>query len=903
MDKDEPRSDRCRGARRVRARAFLRVAAALLAPAAAGAADRSAETASPGFGDFAARGEIDAEATRARARAAIPTAPLRAAIRDLAETFGSRYPRAADYLARLDRIEASLATVPPADLSVVRADLDALRREALLANPLVSGRPILFVVRKQYRQDHHNTETLFQPGEINARSYDPPGRLKILDLAKGGRVTTLVDPGPQGLVRDPDVHYDGGRIVFAMRRGPEDSYHIYEVNADGSGLKALTSAPGVSDIDPLYLPDDHIVFTSTRDPKFCMCNRHIMGNLFRMEPDGANIHQIGMSTLFEGHATMTPEGLILYDRWEYVDRNFGDAQGLWTCRPDGTSHALYWGNNTNSPGAVIDARIVPGTSLCLCLFGSCHDRPWGALAMIDRRRGVDGREPVIRTWPAGAIDQVGRGDWDAFRTYWPRYEDPYPLDAKRFLVSRSVGEGPTDRMGLYLVDTDGNEVLIHAEEPGCYDPMPLGPRPRPPVLPTARDFRDGPGIFYVQNVYRGTHMAGVAPGTVKFLRVVESPAKRSWTKPAWNGQGQQAPGMNWHDFNNKRVLGTVPVESDGSACVAVPSGRFVYFQLLDAEGKMIQSMRSGTIIQSGERQGCVGCHEDRGAEGPPPGRAPLALAKPPRSLDGWHGPPRLFNYLAEVQPVFDRHCVSCHDFGKAAGKTLNLAGDKTCFFNVSYTELWRKRVITCVGAGPAEIQPARSWGAHASRLTRYLQDHEGVSLTPEEKDRVITWMDLNAPYYPVYESAYPDHLAGRCPLDSRQLARLEQLTGVPIGRMADHKRNRGPQVCFDRPELSPCLQQLDPASGAYGEALAIIREGRTMLARRPRADMPGFVPAEDGRRRLAFHAERREAEAGSLEAIRGGGKVYDAGIGPSARWESRPPVNGPEPHQERNHGR
>lgn len=161
----------------------------------------------------------------------------------------------------------------------------------------------------------------------------------------------------------------------------------------------------------LYLPDDGIAFSSTREPKYCMCNRHIMANLFRMEADGANIHQIGKSPLFEGHSSLLPDGRLLYDRWEYVDRNFGDAQALWTANPDGTAHAVYWGNNTASPGAVIDARAIPGTELVLAVFGSCHDRPWGALAILDRRLGLDGPDPVVRTWPADAKKWVRQSGW------------------------------------------------------------------------------------------------------------------------------------------------------------------------------------------------------------------------------------------------------------------------------------------------------------------------------------------------------------------------------------------------------------------------------------------------------------------------------------------------------------
>ena len=294
-------------------------------------------------------------------------AALRNAIRDLSATFGTRYPGGVSFLARLDKLGQ------PAQLP--REDFDKLRHEALIANPLVSGQPLLYVVRSQYRPDHHNTETMFQTGECNTGSYEPGGPLKTIDFARNGETRVVVDPGPEGRLRDPDVYFDGKRILFAMRKSIRDNYHLYEIGADGTGLKTLTSAEGVFDIDPLYLPDDTILFTSSREPKYCMCNIHIMGNLYAMEADGANIHQIGKSTLMEGHGSLMPDGRVIYYRWEYVDRNFGNAQGLWTANPDGTSHTVYYGNSTPAGGVVLFPRVIPGTEQVLCILGSCHDRP------------------------------------------------------------------------------------------------------------------------------------------------------------------------------------------------------------------------------------------------------------------------------------------------------------------------------------------------------------------------------------------------------------------------------------------------------------------------------------------------------------------------------------------------
>ncbi|MCK5863428.1 MAG: hypothetical protein KAH38_13140, partial [Candidatus Hydrogenedentes bacterium] len=518
------------------------------------------------------------------------------------------------------------------------------KQSILLNNPLVTKYPILFVVRHQYKVDHHNTATIFQTGEVNTGSFTPGGALKLIDVKAGGTVTTLMIT-EQGMFRDPEVSFDGKRILLSIRQNIDDNYHIYEITVDTSSQRQFTAAPGVSDIDPIYLPGGDIIFSSTREPKYCMCNKHIMANLFRMHGDGANIHQIGKSTLFEGHPSLMPNGRIIYDRWEYIDRNFGDAQGLWTVNPDGTNHAVYYGNNTWAPGGVIDARSVPGTDQVVCVLGSCHDRPWGAIALLDQRQGIDGRDAILHTWPESAINLVDTGagktdyGFDIFKQVNPKYEDPYPLDEKYFLCSRMTGNG--EEMGIYLVDIFDNETLVHAEAPGCYDPMLLAPKERPFSVQPKRKFDASPGYFYVADVYEGTHMQGVERGTIKYLRVIESPEKRFFNENSWGGQGVQLPAMNWHNFVNKRILGTVPVEEDGSAYFEVPSDSFLFFQVLDENGMMVQSMRSGVMVQPGEKLGCIGCHDNRRAAPPSfPEKVPLAVRYAPKKLQGWYGPPR-----------------------------------------------------------------------------------------------------------------------------------------------------------------------------------------------------------------------------------------------------------------------
>lgn len=750
------------------------------------------------------------------------------------------------------------------------------------AREALKGKQILYIEREQYAPDHHNTATLFQPGEINEASFAPGGAMRVYDV-DSGKIRTLIET-TDGVVRDPEISFDGQKVLFSMRQHPKDTYHLYEMNIDGSGLRQLTFAEGVSDIDPIYLPDGNIIFTSTRQPKYCMCNRHIMGNLFRMEADGANITQIGVSTLFEGHASLLRDGRVLYDRWEYVDRNFGDAQGLWVVNPDGTKHAIYYGNNTASPGGVIDGRQIPNSDLVVCTFTSCHERPWGAMAIIDRRKGVDNEAALVDIWPKESAKWVGNGNLDSFKSVGTFYEDPFPMDENNFLVSRTIWVKPggwniTDaKSGIYYVNRDGTEELLLEGNQSLFDPMLVEARQKPVSIPMMRNFTAEEGQFYVENVYEGTHMAGVKPGSVKYLRVVESPEKRTWTVRGWFGEGEQAPGMNWHSFENKQILGEVPVEEDGSASFMVPAGKHVYFQLLDKDKKMIQSMRSGVSLMPGEVNGCIGCHEDRLATVPMGGQRPIALNRKPNKLQPWMGEePHKFSFMEEVQPILDKHCMKCHDFDRNNRKKLVLARDKNPFFNAAYINLYVSKAVHLVGGGPAAIQQAYSWGSHASKLTEIIDgDHGGIRLSQKEKEILYTWMDLNGVYYPVYESSFSDHWAGRCPLTDEEVKQLSELTGLDFGRLNSWTRTQPAQISFDRPEESPCLDVIRNDKEKYKKAVSILKEGRKRLKETPRGDIEkDLIPCEKHQGQLRKYAVRLEENLKSNCSIAEGDKYYD----------------------------
>lgn len=823
---------------------------------------------------------------------------LQLAIKDMINTCGLNYPKGETYLKEIDK-QLDLYQKAKDNQTKAKAAcaLFRIRREALLTNPLVINHPVLFVVRKQYARDHHNTHTAFPIGKYD---YNGPqgtgpsknnqfaqgGALKMIDLKNGNKIFTLIET-LEGVIRDPDVHWDGTKIIFSWKKSCKDSYHIYEINVNGTGLKQLTFLKDIDDLDPIYLPDNRIVFSSSRELKYVPCNRHRQFNIYCMDADGANIHQITKNNIYDKPSCITPDGRILYDRWEYIDRDSHNAQSLWTVNPDGTNQSLFWGNNTETPDGVIDTRMIPGTQKFLTVFASLHDRPRGILAMIDRRQGIDGHAPVIRTWPADGINLIrgetnnDNADMIMLKHVTPVYEDPFPLSDKYFLVSRMTNHnesGYPPGESIYLVDVFGNEILIHKETPGCFDPIPVTSRKRPIIRPALRDFENKEGRFYVQDVYTG--LSGIPKGTVKFLRVVEAPEKRYWASGSlpWYNYSTTYPGISWHNFETKRILGTVPVEEDGSAYFEVPSDKFVYFQLLDDKGMMVQSMRSGTVVQSGEVTGCVGCHENRLSSPVNRGNLVLqAMNKAPEKLNEWYGDTREFNYMAEVQPVFDKHCVKCHDFGSEPGKKLNLARDRNVIFNTSYNELWRKRYIVVTGAGSTKIPSPKSWGSHASPLIKtLLKGHQGIKLSKEEFERIVTWIDLNAVFYGSFASAYPENRGGRSPLTPAEEDSLSKLTGVNVAKQYAHYSNKGPLVSFDRPAISPILSGLQTGDINYKKALSIIERGKERLTKKPDSDTSGFKisdPADQWHEDMYRYL--RWIEMRNRKAISEGEKLYD----------------------------
>jgi hypothetical protein len=464
------------------------------------------------------------------------------------------------------------------------------------------------------------------------------------------------------------------------------------------------------------------------------------------------------------------DGRIVYTRWDYVDRDAVHFQQLWTARPDGSDVRIFYGNNTLNPVGVWEARAVPGSRQIMATAAAHHAMTAGSIILVDPRRGHDGPRSITRLTPDALFPEsetpVGRWHNAAGvegpivepveSQRWPghSYRTAYPLSEEFFLAAYSyhplVGEAEANAanlFGLYLVDRFGNKELLYRDlNISSLWPMPLRPRPMPPQASVAAKSAAGAeGTFFLQNVYASWPELPREP--IRRLRIVEVLPK---TTPHIDAPAVGLP----HAAPGKQVLGTVPVETDGSAWFRAPARIPLSFQPLDTRGQAVQVMRSLTYLQPGETATCIGCHEPRQAA---PAERPLAeaLRRPPSTITPGPDGSRPMSYPLLVQPVLDRKCVECHNRSRPEGNVV-LSGEPEGHYTVSYNALAPRVAYAAWGDHGGLAAPSRpgQFGARGSPLMKLLLNgHAAVQLTAEEIERLATWMDANALFYGTFDPA------------------------------------------------------------------------------------------------------------------------------------------------------
>ncbi len=683
-----------------------------------------------------------------------------------------------DVARRLDKLAAA-GEVSVADRRTQYFSARRLVRQIAFCNPLLDFDQILFVKRHDPGGLYHMVHQYYGFGALpggglfvlsNPFSDEPQVR-NLLAGAVVGNGRLAGKPLTPGTFVSPDLSFDGEKILFAYTQGegekpewsPRASYHIFEVNVDGTGLTQLTDGPW-DDFDPCYLPDGRIAFISTRRGGYLRCGGSAPPwdspnyTLYSMAGDGSDVICLSFHETQEWHPSVDNNGMLIYTRWDYVDRDTNVAHHIWNCYPDGRDPRSFHGNyptiRESRPWMEMSARAIPGSNKYIATAAAHHGIAFGSLVSIDYRIEDDGAmSQVERLTPDVPLpeSEVGRAEMRqamAYGTPWPLSEDDY------LCVYHPEG----GNRGVYWVDRFGNRELLYRDpEIPCLSPMPLRSRSAPPTLPqrttqtAASDAADAPATIAVMNVYDGD-FEWPADSEIKALRVIQVFPKT--TPPADKPRIGVAT-----ETNARAVLGTVPVESDGSAFFEAPVGKLIYFQALDDRGMAVQSMRSATYVHPGEQLTCQGCHERKHS---PPSQfeeLPVALTRAPSRITPAPEGANPFSYPRLVQPVLDRHCVACHRQEDAVDLSGAVAGDfgwSKSYQNLAWKYGFHFKVsngsIKSGIHGGSRTIPGQ-FGARASKLLGYLDErHHGVSLPPEDFRRVTLWLDANSEFYGSYHS-------------------------------------------------------------------------------------------------------------------------------------------------------
>ena len=758
IDWDENAASRLARRYAARAPAGLKARAARLASAVKTPADLAP------LRELYYRGKQTAELAAELKSANMPA--LRRAIEDLTATFPRRYGRKGDFLKRLDALEkprpdlVEAVAVGEPDAIDAAERLLALRREALLANPLLDFDRLL-LVKRSMRSPRLGLPANWQGNCSLPRSgYDD--EIAVLSPPRpGGKLTTLYKPPPGRFVGDVELHFGADRLMFSM---PSDKgrWQVFEVRSDGSGLRQVT--PGdqddVDNYDACYLPDGRIIYSSTACMAGVPCVRGSsrVANLYLLDPATKNIRQLCFDQDHNWCATMLPNGRVLYTRWEYSDIPHAFSRILFHMNPDGTGQAEYYGSNSYWPNSLFYARPVPGSESKFVGIVTGHHgvARIGEMVLFDQavgRHEADGAIQRIGQWgrkvePIILDRLVDRS--------WPKFLHPYPLSDRYFLASAQMTGGSA--WAIYLVDVFDNMLKL-CEAPGyaMLEPMPFRKRPRPPIIGDRVDVKRKDAVVYLVDVYAGAGLRGVPRGTVKSLRLFTYHF-------AYHGMGGQQDRIGLDGpWDVKRILGTVGVCDDGSACFRVPANTPISVQPLDEKGQAVQIMRSWLTAMPGESLSCVGCHERQSLA---PRAAPEAAAfgRPPEDIRPWYGPARGFGFKREVQPVLDKYCLGCHDGSTkpaAGGPDGRAVPDFTARppvavhpikgqhgradFSPSYYAL-RRFVRTPTIESDIHLLPPWEFHAESTKLVQMLRKgHHNVKLDAEAWDRLITWIDLGAP--------------------------------------------------------------------------------------------------------------------------------------------------------------
>ncbi len=686
---------------------------------------------------------------------------LRLAIEDLIRTYPNDYPNGTQFLKRLDEIQ----TQQPTD---TRAFIE-LKTDALLANPLMCRFDRILAVRRSENNlglpaNWESNSSLSRTGYGNEIVSIP-----VQPDADGEReAQSVYRPAHDEYVGELDLHFNADRLLFsqpALRQaGGNDRWQLFEYRFDENQARVIETIPSedVDNYDGCYLPDGRLIFTSTAPMVGVPCVRgssHVTNTYVRC-PDG-RVRQLTFDQEHNWNPAVMPNGRIMYLRWEYTDVPHAFYRLLFTMNPDGTNQVEYYGSNSYWPNSMFNAKPCPGTEnrFYAVVVGHHDTARAGELVLFDA--GISNFEAD------GAVQKIGqRGKkveptiLDGLTTNsWPKFLHPAPLSDKYVLTA--CKPSPASRWGIYLVDVFDNFLLLY-DEPGCalLEPIPFQKTPCPPAIADRTDPESSEATVFLADIYSGPGLKGIERGAVKQLRLFTYDF-------SYHGMGGQVDRVGFDGpWDVRAVIGTVPVEADGSASFTVPANIPIAIQPLDKDGAALQLMRSWFTAMPGEVVSCVGCHT-RSHLAPITSRT-AAASRAPSVIQPFYGPMRGFSFRREVQPVLDKYCVGCHRENAPSdalqapfslvdtGENVSLQAEGAYYndgthFSQSYLNL-RRFVRGHTIEADCHLLVPREFYVNTTDLfqTLYAADaHFGAAelLSREDWDRLTTWIDLNTPFH------------------------------------------------------------------------------------------------------------------------------------------------------------
>ncbi len=547
---------------------------------------------------------------------------------------------------------------------------------------------------------------------------------------------------PDASIADLRMHWDANRVMFTTLMGENDKrWNVYEVKLDGTGCKKLieNEEPDLEFYDGTYLPDGRIIANSNIGYQGvpCVSGDDPVGNMVLYTPEQKNLRRLTFDQDANWNPVVMNNGRVMYTRWEYTDLTHYYSRIVMHMNPDGTENKALYGSGSMFPNSTFDIQPLPGHGSAFVGIISGHHgvARSGRLIIFDPTKGRKNVQGMVQEIPHRnrPIQELIKDE--LVNGVWPQFVKPTPLNDKYFLVAAKLD--PQSLWGLYLVDIyDNVTCLMQAEGEGYISPILVKETKTPPAIPDRVKLNEKEATIFIQDIYEGEGLRGIPRGTVKELRLHAYEYAYVKTRSDHNWHGIQS------GWDIKRLLGTVPVEEDGSAIFKVPANTPISIQPIDKDGVAVQWMRSWVTGQPGEVVSCIGCHEDQN-QIPIPKRV-MASQKAAVPLKAPEGGVRSFTFDLEIQPILDRACIACHN---GEGKAFDLRGGKKdkLGYGTSYLNI-HPYVHRQGGEGDMVVLQPYEYHPNTSELVRILKKgHHNVKLTDAEWLKLYNWIDYNAP--------------------------------------------------------------------------------------------------------------------------------------------------------------